>query len=293
MIHFSCADYTFPLLSRSQRFALLKLLGFTHVDIGLFERSTDMTPSRMLAAPKAFIKQLQIDLKDADLQVADVFLQTGLDPSVSAANDSSLPVRAHNRRIFSLTLDLCAALACKHITGLPGVWHEGSNKTVDFELAVESAAWRQRAAADASVNYAIEAHVGSICSDIPSTHALLDAVPGLTLTLDYGHFIVARIPSSKVHPLLRFASHIHARCGAPDRLQTSLSENRIDFGGMVSRMSKQKYTGYVAIEYVHVDWQQCNRTDNVSETILLRRLLEDCENSAQNPAQTSPGDEYV
>ena len=193
MIRFSCSDYTFPLLPRAKRFALLQLLGFKYVDIGLFERSPDLRPSQLLAAPKTFIRKLQSDLERSDLQVSDVFLQTGEDPAVSAANDSSLPVRSRNRKTFLRALDLCVSLGCTHLTGLPGIWHKGTKKADDLALAVEEACWRQRAAADAGVSYAIEAHVGSICADVAGTLALLDCVPGLTLTLDYGHFVAAGI----------------------------------------------------------------------------------------------------
>lgn len=269
----SCSDYTFPLLPRAQRFALLQLLGFKYVDIGLFERSPDLSPVQLLASPRAFTKKLQYDLKRSELQVSDLFLQTGLDPVVSAANDSSLAVRSRNHKIFLLALDLCAALGCTHLTSLPGVWHKGTKKIGDQALAVEEACWRQQAASDAGVSYSIEPHIGSICSDIPSTRAFLGSVPGLTLTLDYGHFVSANMESRAVHSLLPYASHIHARGGAPNRLQTPVSENEIDFGGMVRRLRKRKYNGFIAIEYVWADWMHCNRTDNVSETLLLRRQL--------------------
>lgn len=274
MIRFSCSDYTFPLLTRTQRFALLQLLGFKYVDIGLFERSDDLRPSQLLAEPKAFIKQLQSDLQCAALQVADVFLQTGADPSECASNAPSSLIRDQNRRAFMHALDLCSALGCTHMTGLPGVWHEGVNTPGDWALAVNEAGWRQQTASSAGISYAIEAHVGSICPDIASTRSFLDSVAGLTLTLDYGHFVMANLDSHDVHSLLPFASHIHVRGGAPKRLQTPVSENEIDFAGMVRRLQKQKYTGFLAVEYVWTEWEHCNRTDNLSETILLRRQLE-------------------
>jgi hypothetical protein len=49
---------------------------------------------------------------------------------------------------------------------------------------------------------------------------------------------------------------------------------------MVRRLQKQKYTGFLAIEYVWTGWERCNRTDNVSETIILRdqlKALMECE----------------
>jgi sugar phosphate isomerase/epimerase len=274
MIRFSCSDYTFPLLPPAQRFALLHLLGFKFVDIGLFERSSGLKPSQLIARPRTFGKKLKSILERANLSVSDVFLQIGLDPGVSAANDPNPAVRSDNHNAFLLTLDLCEALECRHITGLPGVWHKKTRGVDDLTLAVEEAGWRQHVASGAGVTYAIEAHAGSICSNIASTQSFLESVAGLTLTLDYGHFVNANIPSQDVHSLLPFASHIHVRGGAPKRLQAPVSENEIDFAGMVRQLQKQKYKGFLALEYVWIDWQQCNRTDNVSETILLRKQLE-------------------
>ena len=274
MIIYSCAEYTFPLLSPAQRFTLLQLLGFRFVDIGLFERSVGLQPSQLIAEPKVFTEKIQFSLKSAGLQVADVFLQIGPDPSDSAANDPNPAVRSRNREIFLRTLDLCAALDCKHLTGLPGVWHQGTSESDDVSRAVDEANWRQHTASGAGIIYSIEPHLGSICTDIAQTRSLLEAVAGLTLTLDYGHFVHANINSAAVHSLLPFASHIHVRGGASERLQTPVSENQIDFAGMMRFLRELKYGGFLALEYVYTDWGQCNQTDNISETILLRRLLE-------------------
>lgn len=273
MFPFSCADYTFPLLPRAERFRLLQSLGFHYVDLGLFERNEGLTPSRLATAPHAFTRKLKSELDRCNLRVSDVFLQTGVDPSVAAANDPNCKVRSQNRSRFMLGLDLCRALDCGHMTGLPGVRHRRTKLADDVARAVEEASWRTKTAASAGVCYSIEPHLGSLCADIKSTRRFLDSVPGLTLTLDYGHFVYAGARSQAVHSLLPFASHVHARGGARRRLQTSVEENQIDFAGMLRRLHKQRYKGAVAIEYVWTEWKQCNSTDNLSETILLRRLL--------------------
>lgn len=274
MMRFSCSDYTFPLLARDRRLALLKLLGFTHVDLGLFERTPDLAPSRLLTKPKIFITQLQRDLKTAGLRVADVFLQTGPDPHICAANDPGVAVRARNRKLFSLAMELCGAVGSRHLTGLPGVFHVGAKRLDDFARAADEAAWRQQNAAKVGITYGIEAHIGSICPDIDATRELLHAVRGLSLTLDYTHFVAAGVLSRDIHPLLRFASHIHVRGGARNRLQTPVSENQVDYSGMLRRLTKRGYSGFLALEYVYTGWQQCNRTDNITETLLLRRALD-------------------
>ena len=60
-----------------------------------------------------------------------------------------------------------------------------------------------------------------------------------------------------------------------DSSQASLAENTIDFEGMMAGLSAMHYQGKLALEYVWVEWQGCNRSDNLSETILLRQRLRD------------------
>lgn len=273
MPDFSCADYTFPLLSRTQSLQLLRLLDFKFVDIGLFERNASYMASELMSAPDDFIRGVKRDLASAQIRPSDVFLQIGTEPARSSANDPDPNVRARNRQVFKQALELCTAIQCDHLTGLPGVEHGCVEK--DLALAVEEATWRVRMCKEAGVVYSIEAHIGSICSSVESTQRFLDQAKGLTLTLDYGHFVCAGEESRKVHSLLPFASHIHVRGGAHDRLQTSVADNTIDFEGMMSGLCNQGYADRLALEYVWIDWQGCNLSDNLSETILLRRQLQE------------------
>lgn len=271
MPEFSCADYTFPLLSRQQSLQLLRLLEFDFVDIGLFERSSCYVPSALQANPADFIRGVQHDLKSAQIRPSDLFLQIGLEPAQSSANDPDPAVRKRNREVFNNALELCTAIECRHLTGLPGVEHGDTES--DFSRAAEEAAWRLELCRKAGVAYSIEPHVGSICANTASTHHLLRQVEGLTLTLDYGHFICRGEESNAVHSLLPFASHIHARGGSPGHIQTSVADNTIDFEGMMAGLHSRHYAGRFALEYVWVDWQGCNLSDNLSETILLRQRL--------------------
>jgi sugar phosphate isomerase/epimerase len=274
MLRFSCADYSFPVVERSAALRLVKLLGFHHVDIGLFARSSHFSPIELQASPRSYSKQILDDLNAAELRVSDVFVQIGNDPSKCAANDPSPAVRKENHDVFTRALEFCVTVGCDHLTGLPGVFHADAPRGHDLECAAEEAARRMTECASAGVRYAIEPHVDSICETVGSARAFLHAVKGLTLTLDYGHFVAEGETSAQVHDLLPFASHVHVRGGAIGRLQTSVEENVIDFPGMLSELQRLGYGGFLALEYVWVDWKGCNRTDNVSETLLLRRALE-------------------
>ena len=274
MVRFSCANFTFPLLTRAQMLQLLRLLEIEAIDLGLFERPTHFPLTEMLLEPRTSGAAVRQELEAWGLTPADVFLQIGEEPAQCSVNDPDPGVRGRNRETFMKALDFCSSLGCNHMTGLPGVWHQALSREDAMRLAREETAWRVATARQADIAYSVEAHVGSIITTPEAVLQFLGAVPSLTLTLDYGHFIALGLDSQQVHPLTAHASHIHVRGGSPGQLQARMVENTIDFAGMVQRLESCDYRGYYCLEYVWVDWQGCDRADNISETLLLRRQLQ-------------------
>lgn len=272
-IKYSCADFTFPLLPHDKVLQLIKLLGIDAVDLGVFEDRSHNYPSTIAKDPINNGNKLAKQVRSLGMEVADVFLQTGADPPIAAANNPNKATRARNRDLFQKIIDFTHALGCRHITGLPGVFHTGVDSSDDLKRALEEAQWRVETASNAKIIYSIEPHVGSILSNAETTIDFLKSCPDLTLTLDYGHFIYQGQTNESVHPLIPYASHFHARGGAKGKLQTIVKENEIDFKTILSQFKKLGYAGYICMEYVYQDWEGCNRTDNVSETLLLQEQL--------------------
>lgn len=270
---YSCADFTFPLLSHGSALKLIKLLGIDAVDLGIFEDRSHIYPSQTAKNPGGMGKELLNKLQEIGLVAADVFFQSGAEPSVAAANDPDVTVQQNNRNIFLSMVEFTNTLGCKHMTGLPGVYHNTEKRDDDWRRAIEETEWRVEKAKSSGIVYAIEAHVGSILPDAETTMKFIRDCPGITLTLDYGHFIYQGQTNESVHPLIPFASHFHARGGAKGKLQTIVKENQIDFKTILKKFEECNYNGYMCMEYVYQDWEGCNRTDNVSETILLRDLF--------------------
>ena len=52
-----------------------------------------------------------------------------------------------------------------------------------------------------------------------------------------------------------------------------MSENIVDFGGVVRAMQKVNYRGFAVLEYGRGEWMNLNRVDGLSETIILRNRL--------------------
>jgi sugar phosphate isomerase/epimerase len=58
-------------------------------------------------------------------------------------------------------------------------------------------------------------------------------------------------------------------------LQSPLKDNTIDFPGVLRALRGHRFKGWIALEYVWIDWQHCNEVDVLSETIRLKQVLED------------------
>lgn len=250
---------------------MIALLEFKGVDIGLFEGRSHLWPSREFKHLDKQAEKLRRKLADRGMKAADIYLQTAPEFVSLAANHPDPRRRKKAREWFLQTLDFAVACDCRHVSALPGVpFAEEESAAKSLGRCVEELAWRCEQAKARKLVFGIEAHVGSIVPRPAQVLKLLEKVPGLTLTLDYTHFTRVGIPDAQIEPLVRHASHFHARGARKGRLQTSFKENAIDYRRVLAAMRASGYRGKLGIEYVWIDWEHCNEVDNVSETILFR-----------------------
>ena len=278
----ACADFSFPLLPHNKVLDLISMLEIEGVDIGLFEDRSHLQPSVMFRNIKKNAKELSNKLKDRGLIPADIFIQTALDFVTSAPNHPDEKVRKISRERFLETLEFAAECGSKHVSALPGVNFEEEPKGDSFKRCCDELLWRCDNANKHGLVFGVEAHLGSIVQTPEETLRLIQNVPGLTLTLDYTHFTKVCIPDMEIEPLIKYAGHFHARGAAKNRLQTGLKKNTIDYARVINVMKETNYQGIIGIEYTWNEWEGCNKTDNVSETILLRDFIIKAYNSKEN-----------
>ena len=271
---FASADFTFPLLEHDKVIKLIGLLGFDGIYIGLFENRGHLQPSAVFGDAAGNGRLLREKTDDAGIVVADVFLQSDVDFEPKAINHPDKEIRKGVRDWFLKTLEYANACGSKHVTCLPGVCFAGEDYETSFVRAKEELAWRVERAKEAGLIFGTEAHTGSVADTPARAERLVREVPGLTLTLDYTHFAIEGIPDSEVEPLIKYASHFHARGAAKGVLQAVIGENTIDYPRIVEVMQQVGYEGFIGVEYIWMEWQNANRVDNISEGIQLRKVME-------------------
>ena len=275
----ACADFTFPLLRHDNVLKLIAMMELQGVDAGLFEGRSHLWPSHEFGNVPQSARRLKVQLDSLGLQLADVFLQLDPDFMPYAINQPDAARRRHARESFVKTLDYAAEAGARHVTTLPGAPFDGEPHEDSLGRAGDELGWRVEQAATHGITFAIEAHVGSIVPDPRSAEALVNLVPGLTLTLDYTHFARQGMPDGDAEPLIRHASHFHVRGARNGSLQTSFKNNTIDYRRILHVMDQTGYAGWLGIEYVWTEWEKCNECDNLSETILFRDFLRSCVRS--------------
>jgi sugar phosphate isomerase/epimerase len=274
-IKLSCTDFSFPLLRHAAALKIIALLGLRGADIGLFAGRSHLRPETELRHPARSGAVLRRNLAREGLTASDIFLQVHENFTDYAVNHPQAARRRFARQQFLRTLDYAAAAGSEHVTILPGVAFEAESRADSLARAADELSWRVEQAAGMELTVAVEPHVGSFADTPERAVQLGDRVPGLGLTLDYAHFTRAGIPDSRIQPLASRATHFHARCARKGRLQSSLKENAINFSRALQALNQHRFNGWVALEYVWIDWEHCNDVDVLSETIQLHRHLLD------------------
>ena len=269
---YACADFTFPLLKHDHALQLISMMGFDGVDIGLFEGRSHLQPSSEFPQLESRAKELAKKLEKNGLVAADVFLQCDTDFSIYAINNPDVKRREFAKNWYLSMLEYASILKCKHVTVLPGVEISGDYQA-DFNLAVDELSWRVEKAREYGITLGIEAHVGSLVQYPKQAEELIKKTKGLTLTLDLTHFVRLGFPEKDYLTLIPYASNFHARNASPGQVQVVFKENTIDYDKVVKKMVEIGYSDFIAIEFFWFEWENGNRVDNVSETILLKNFI--------------------
>jgi sugar phosphate isomerase/epimerase len=262
----SLTSWSFPRCTLAEAAAIGRAIGIAKLDLGLLHGPA-LPKARLLEAPLAAVLQvrsLRIDCPNLYWLFGNGLADRNLaDPEARTANEAD----------FRQVLVFAKALGIRTIFVLPGV----CSKELDRERALANAAESLRPlvtmAEDAGIVLTVEPHVGAAIESPALALALLEAVPGLKLTLDYAHFTCLGYPQEAIDVLAPHAAHVHLRQARPGALQAKLEHGTLNFAAMLATLQGHGYTGHFAIECVHQDYMDTLHDDVLSETIKLRDFV--------------------
>lgn len=272
-IRLSGADYTWPLLPHTGALDLIAALGLSAVDIGFMSNRSHVRPEQVHGAVAVAAGEVRERVAARGLQVADVFAIPWTDFQTMSVNNPDPAQQQRSAEFFADAVEFTRLVGAPGLTTLPGVLFPGDTFDEALRRSAEGLRRRVDTAQAAGLAVSVEPHTESLIDTPDKTLQLLDAVPGLAITLDYAHYVFGGVPQSDIDPLIPRARHLQIRPGAPGRLQVAVAEDAIDWTTVVRALVDGGYGGCLALEYTWQEWHDCNRIDTVAESALLRDLL--------------------
>ncbi len=262
----SLTSWSLPRCTLAEAAAIGRAIGIAKLDLGLLHGPA-LPKARLLEAPLSAVlqvRQLRIDSPNLYWLFGDGLADRHLaDPEARAANEAD----------FRQVLVFAKALQIGTIFVLPGVCGTGLSREQALANAAVSLRPLVAMAEDAGITLTVEPHVGAAIESPGLALALLDAVPGLKLTLDYAHFTCLGYPQEAIDVLAPHAAHVHLRQARPGALQAKLEHGTLNVAAMLATLAESGYSGSLAIEYVHQDYMDTLHDDVLSETIKMRDLI--------------------
>ncbi len=246
--------------------AIARVLRFDGVDLGFFYGPA-LDKQALLADPEATAARVRA----LELPVPcfyHLFGATPADRHLARAADLD-----RNVADFSRVVAFCEAAEIATVFVLPGVLDAGVGRNAAIEVSAASLRALLPIATAAGVTLTIEPHVHSILESPATTLRLLEAVPGLKLTLDYAHFVCAGWRQEEVDALAPHAAHVHLRQARPGALQTPMHQGTINMHDQLATLRDAGFAGHVAVEYVHQDYMDTRYEDVLTETVAARDLV--------------------
>lgn len=307
MIAFACHTWSFPDLTLPEAFGLIARLGFRHVDIG---SGTALNAARAASDPARLAADLRADLKTFALQVSDIYLML---PRISlAATPEDAERRARELELFRTLIPFALELGAGGITVSPGLapppdappiqppsgsqprspTEAGAAAVSAAEFAFSRAAEALRAmhetARSSGLRLSIEPHLDSIAPTPAQALRLIEAVPGLTITLDWAELACQNIPLDEIVRLLPHTRHMHVRGAARGRLQTPLEKSALDLRRLIEVSLAAGYSGTIAVELMQlppgVNRHGAQKVNAIREAAAIRDALRRERDAALRPA---------
>ncbi len=257
----ACHAWGFNNLPVEQAVGTIARLGFRAIDLGT---GAHIDAARAANTPEAEATVLRGLLTRFNLALTDLYVML---PHVNAPDPAQ---REAALDLFERLVPFALALGTPGITISPGIVHKDGH---DHSLARSVPALLRMldAVEDTDLRISFEPHMDSVAQRPQDALLLLDAAPGLSLTLDPAHFTCQGIVWREVAPLLEHVAHVHIRQAARGQLQTAHDRGTLNLNDLLEDLHATGYRGALTIEYMTTfGWHNMQRVNISQETVRTR-----------------------
>lgn len=262
MIEFSCHTWAFTDLTLPEALGTIARSGFRYVDIG---SGPALNVSRAAEHPKQAAAEIVEDLHAFNLKLSDCYL---LLPRISLADEER---REKDLALFTALMPFAVALGTPGITLSAGLFQADAGAEGRTISALQQ---MLEVAHGAGLALSIEPHLDSMVATPEQALAMVAAVSGLKLTLDWAQMACQGVRAAEIRPLLPYVRHVHVRQAAKNHLQTPFERGTIDLEQVLRELMAAQYDGVICVEYMMTqNWHGMVLVDNLTEAARLRNAL--------------------
>ncbi|NDJ78186.1 MAG: sugar phosphate isomerase/epimerase [Chloroflexi bacterium] len=264
MMQIACHAWAYNDRSLEDAVGTIARLGFRHIDLG---SGPHLDINRAAAYPEAEAGQILRLLTQFNLTLSDLYLML---PHINAPDPNQRKVQL---ALFERLIPFAVALGTPGITISPGIIQKDGPEH-SLARAVPALLHMLQAAEDSDLRISFEPHMDSVAHTPQQALLLLEAVPGLSLTLDYAHFVFQGIIQREIKPLLEHVAHVHIRQAKRNYLQTAHNKGTLKLDQLLSDLYEHGYRGTLTVEYMTTfGWHNMQKIGISRETVLTRDAL--------------------
>ena len=274
MIRIACATFSFGDLTLEESAEVVNRLGFNLVDVGAgWSNYHQIMPQEAAEDPSGQADRLRRVMDQHGLAVSELFIMHFGKP----INYPDPAVREWTQDMFDGITTFAQKAGFDSVMMIPGHVHDDLGQEPDeaFDISVRELQAMVSVAGEKGLQCNIEPCVGSIAERPADAVRLLQAVPGLGLTLDYAHQVQLGLGAEEIEPLHAYAKHFHAKQSAPGAFQARPDEGAIDFRRMLLKLKADDYDGVVCVEFVTNQELLDEGWDFKTETARLKEILDE------------------
>ena len=225
-MYVACSSLCFSRYPLTQALYAISELNFHKVDLALHEDGPHLKPSEVVADSNRVAQMLR------KANVAYAAFHVRIDGTDAERYRETLRAVCHLGRVLAVpVINIPAAPA-------------GS----DFSTEVSRLTQLSQIAASEGVILTVETHSSTLTADPVRAAELCRRVPGLGLTLDPSHYLLGTQPIQDFDELFPFVRHVRLRDTSPDRLQVRVGQGQVEYGRIISQLSRERYDRALAVD---------------------------------------------
>lgn len=264
MLELSCHAWGFNNYALPEALAHIARLGFSYVDLGTGPH-IDLVAAAQ--EPQSTADKINALLGNYDLQLADLYLML---PYINAPDAER---RERQLKLLESLVPFAEALSTPGLTVSPGIVH-GDGTEHSLARAVPALQRIIDSTENSDFRVSFELHMDSAVTTKENAIRLMEAVPGLSLTLDISHLIVQGAKWAVVQSLLEYTAHLHIRQATKKQLQSHFAQGEVDFSQLIKDLVAANYHGMLTVEYMTtIGWHGTAEVDIPREIVATRDAL--------------------